>query len=164
MVEFQKKLLGKINSTIRKASGLKQWRNTGAVIDWFVKIKNKKSQKFIKFDVVNFYPSITEKLLKDAINWARQFVDISKEEEDIILNAKRSILYNDETPWIKKGESDFDVAQGSYDGAESCELVGLFLLTELSEIDRLNVGIYRDDGMAVTHASPRQTDIMKKKN
>jgi hypothetical protein len=116
-----------------------------------LKSKTKNKQKFIKFDVVNFYPSITEKLLKDAINWARQFVDISKELEDIILNAKKSILYNDETPWIKKGESDFDVAQGSYDGAESCELVGLFLLTELSEIDRLIVGIYRDDGLAVTH-------------
>jgi hypothetical protein len=68
----------------------------------------------------------------------------------IILNVNL-FVYNDATPWIQKGESDFEVAQGSYDGAESCELVGLFLLTELSEIDRLIVGIYRDDGLAVTH-------------
>ena len=39
---------------------------------------------------------------------------------------------------------------GSFDGAEVCELVGLFLLDELAEIvGKENVGLYRDDGLAV---------------
>ena len=130
------------------------------MVNWFKLIQRKKSQKFIKFDVENFYPSITEKLLKDAINWARQFVDISLEEENIILEAKNSPLFKDGVPWAKKGDSFLDVGQGSYDGAESCEIIGLFILAELSKIERLNVGIYCDDGLASTPASPRQVEIL----
>ena len=38
---------------------------------------------------------------------------------------------------------------GSYDGAELCELVGLYLLNQLSTvIDKSSVGLYRDDGLA----------------
>ena len=118
----------------------------------------KKSQKFIKFDVANFYPSIHEKLLRDAINWARQFVDISAEDEEIIIEAKNSLLFKDGAPWSKKGDSFFYVGQGSYDGAETCDLIGLFILAELTKIERLNVGIYRDDGLASTLASPRQVE------
>ena len=84
----------------------------------------------------SFYPNINEKVMKDSINWARQFIDISLEEENIILEAKNLLLFKDGTPWSKKGDSFFDVGQGLYDGAESCELVGLFLLSELSKIDR----------------------------
>ncbi|KAJ8038228.1 hypothetical protein HOLleu_15581 [Holothuria leucospilota] len=39
---------------------------------------------------------------------------------------------------------------GSYDGAEICELVGLFILDILSKhFPAANVGLYRDDGLAV---------------
>ena len=51
---------------------------------------------------------------------------------------------------------------GSFDGAEACELVGLFLLSQLSHTN-LNVGLYRDDGLAVTSLKPRQAELMKKK-
>ena len=51
---------------------------------------------------------------------------------------------------------------GSFDGAEICELVGLFLLSELSSLG-LNLGIYRDDGLAVSMKSARETEIIKKK-
>ena len=38
---------------------------------------------------------------------------------------------------------------GSYDGAEVCELVGLYLLTQLEEhIPKEQLGLYRDDGLA----------------
>ena len=101
--------------------------------------------------------------MRAAIEWARQFLEISLEEEDIIIKCKDSILFNDGTPWAKKGASNFDVGQGSFDGAESAELVGLFLLAELAKIERLSPGIYRDDCLSVTNASPRQTEVMKKK-
>ena len=39
---------------------------------------------------------------------------------------------------------------GSYDGAEVCELVGLFLLHKLAQvIDKSLIGLYRDDGLAL---------------
>ena len=53
---------------------------------------------------------------------------------------------------------------GSYDGAEVCELVGLFLLNDLSNlIGKNNVGLYRDDGLAVIdNASGPQMDKIRK--
>ena len=43
---------------------------------------------------------------------------------------------------------------GSFDGAEICELVGLYLLDKLSSlIGRKDVGLYRDDGLAAINSS-----------
>ena len=42
----------------------------------------------------------------------------------------------------------FDVTMGSSDGAEVCELVGLFILDFLSKkFGKTNTGLYRDDGL-----------------
>ena len=49
---------------------------------------------------------------------------------------------------------------GSFDGAEICELVGLFLLSKLQHLN-LNIGLYRDDGLGVTSMRPRQAEKMK---
>ena len=43
---------------------------------------------------------------------------------------------------------------GSYDGAEICKLVGLYILHKLTSeknpiIEKDNCGIYRDDGLAI---------------
>ena len=39
---------------------------------------------------------------------------------------------------------------GAYDGAEVCELVGIFMLNKISEkYDKNDIGLYRDDGLAV---------------
>ena len=39
---------------------------------------------------------------------------------------------------------------GSYDGAEVCELVGRYILDQLgSQYNKENIGLYRDDGLAV---------------
>ena len=44
----------------------------------------------------------------------------------------------------------FAAAMGSYDGAEICELVGIFVLSQLPEqYDRRDIGLYGDDGLAV---------------
>ena len=54
---------------------------------------------------------------------------------------------------------------GSHDGAEVCELVGLFLLNELNELfGKDNVGLYRDNGLAIVkNASGPQMDKLRKK-
>ena len=44
----------------------------------------------------------------------------------------------------------FDVTMGSFDGAEACELVGLFILNDLAnKYGENNIGLYRDDGFAI---------------
>ena len=53
---------------------------------------------------------------------------------------------------------------GSYDGAEICELVGLFILNHLGKtFGRENVGLYRDDGLAIIkNRSARLADKTRK--
>ena len=115
----------------------------------------KHKQKFIQFDIVDFYPSITEELFKEVIEWAEQYTDISEEEKEILFQSKKSFLFHKEEPWKKKTESNFDVTQGSLDGAETCELVGLFLLFKLKDLG-VEVAVYRDDGLAASKFSPQK--------
>ena len=47
-----------------------------------------------------------------------------------------------------------DVTMGSFDGADICKLVGLYLLDKLSSvIGRQNVGLYKDNGFAAINSS-----------
>ena len=51
---------------------------------------------------------------------------------------------------------------GSYDGAEVCELVGLYLLSQMQDLN-INTGLYRDDGLAITRQTLREVEMTKKK-
>ena len=99
---------------------------------------------------MDFYPSISEKLLSEALNYGKQFIAISEDDREIIMHVRKSLLFDNNTSWIKKdGASMFDVTMGSFDGAEICELIGLFVLYKLNEkFKRGNIGLYRNDGLA----------------
>ena len=121
-----------------------------AVISWFNNFPNKKKCKFLSFDVMDFYPSISEELLTDAIDFARQFVGINDDKVNIILHCRKSILFGSNGAWIKKNGSLFDIVMGSFDGAEICKLVGLFLPNNLTQlVGSNNIGLYRDDSLAI---------------
>ena len=53
---------------------------------------------------------------------------------------------------------------GSFDGAEICELVGLFILNHLGKrFGKENIGLYRDDGLAIIKSkSARLLDKTRK--
>ena len=76
------------------------------------------------------------------------------------ISKQRKLLrkLHDGISWVKRsGNKDFDVPMVSYDSAEVCELVGAFLLNNLSHaIDKTSVGLYRDDGLGVfkSHSGP----------
>ena len=89
-----KNILDDINSKIRDATGLKQWKNSLSAIDWFENIKNKPSYTFLSFDIAEFYPSITEDLVNKANLWARKLVTISEKQIKIIKRARKSVLFN----------------------------------------------------------------------
>ena len=81
------------------------------------------------------------------------------------MHSRKSLLFHQDPAWVKKGDSRlFDVTMGSYNGAEVCELVGLYILNRLSEkYDKESTGFYRDDGLAVfSNISGPQADRMKK--
>lgn len=113
-----------------------------------IPLKNRKS--FISFNIVDLYPSITESLLDQSIDWATQFTAITDSDIRIIKHARKSLLFHDGLPWVKRDSSNaFDVTMGSYDGAEICELVGLFILWKLKDTFGNNIGLYRDDGLVL---------------
>ena len=115
--------------------------------------------------MVEFYPSISVKLLDAALEFASKNITISDDDRYIIHQAKSSLIYNAGEPWSTKTSSNlFDVTMGSYDGAKTCKLVGSHLLNNIQGkfVNACNFGLYRDDGLRVMNASPRQTEIIKK--
>ena len=86
------KILKKIVECVRNKTQLKQWKNVYSCIEWFKLLKNKKNLSFIIFDIVSFYPSISLELLEEAIEWAKQFVDVTDEERKIILESRKTLL------------------------------------------------------------------------
>jgi hypothetical protein len=149
--KVSKVILDDINDKIRAKIGVNQWKNSQSVIEWFMCIENKERHSFLSFDIAEFYPSITKDLLDKAIDWAKNITHIPDQHKTIIYHARNSLLFNNKTPWVKRNnQSLFDVTMGSYDGAEICELVGLFILNELSKsLGKDRVGLYRDDGLVL---------------
>ena len=139
-------MLDKITSAV--LSGTK---NTSSVIIWFEKITHKQTSSFICFDVENLYPSISSNLFKESIEFARQFIHIPDDDLSIIMQARKTLIFESTTPWIKKsGDEDFDVLMGCFDGAKICELVGTYIQSKLTNImNKEDVGLYHDDGLGI---------------
>ena len=51
----------------------------------------------------------------------------------IIYPARKSLLFSNEKPWMKRQGNLFDNTMGAYDCAEICKLVGIFMLNKISE-------------------------------
>ena len=105
------------------------------------------------------------KLLNDAIEFADQHTEILEKDKAIINHARKSLLFYNGKPWMKKDSDLFDVSMGAYDGAEVCELVGIFLQYLVSQhYNKNNIGLYRDDGLAVfKNVSGPDSERIKKK-
>ena len=93
------------------------------------------------------------------------FISITNKGIEGIFHARKSLLYYNDEPWVKKGESNFDVSMDAYDGAEVCELIGIFMLSLLSKhINKNHIGLYRDDGLAILkNTSGPEAEKLKKK-
>ncbi|XP_044180078.1 uncharacterized protein LOC122961531 [Acropora millepora] len=157
---ISKQILEEINRELVIATKVNQWKNTSSVVQWYKQLQNKRNSTFICFDVVEFYPSISEALLNRALDFASQHVNISATDRQIIINAKHSLLFSNGQPWMKRNSNSlFDVTMGSFDGAETC---GSYLQSQLKKIPGVEIGPYRDDGLAVLQQTPRATEMIKK--
>ena len=147
--KISKSIIEKVNNIVRESTKVNQWHNSNDVIKWFNNIKNKNNCTFTQFDIVEFYPSITKELLQKSLQHAVKFANITDYEYNIIMHSRKSLLFTNNELWEKKtGDPDFDVTMGSYDGAELCELVGLYILSKLKESYGIETnGLYRDDGL-----------------
>ena len=116
------------------------------------------------FDIKDFYPSITQDLLNKALNFASEYIYISKCDIDVINHARNTLLLDESHTWTKKQGCLFGVSMGAYDGAEVCELMGTYMLNVLSKTySKNNFGLYCDDGLAVLkNKSGPQLEQVKK--
>ena len=124
-----------------------------------------KQSHFIKFDIVSFYPSISRNVLNEAIQFARNYHNINDAMINTIMNLRKAFLFYDGNPLVKKDTlQHFDVTEGSFEGSEIFELVGLYLLNQLKDIITNGfVGVYRYDGLVVVHKySGPQMDRLRK--
>ena len=82
------------------------------------------------------------------------------------MQGRKTLLFNEGIPWVKKERNeDFDVPVFYFDGAEVDELVGSYILQQLSQLfEHHSVGLYRDDGLAILKGlSGPETERVKKK-
>ena len=84
MGKISKVILNIINNHIQKETSVYQWKDTSSVIEWFVNIKEKKRSSFIVVDIESFYPSITERLFTNAIQFTKQITEISDYDISLI--------------------------------------------------------------------------------
>ena len=158
-----KLILSKVVKEVKKKTQFNQWKSTNATTSWFKERFNEQQNKdklhFIQCDIEAFYPNISQELLTNAMNWATTFTTITEEEREIIIHAKRSVLYFKGTPWVKQDDPDFGM--GAYDGAECCDLVGLYLLSQMQHL-QIAIGLYRDDCLAISNLTKRQNELVTK--
>ena len=142
-----------------------QWKNSASVIEWFWNIEDKKNCTFIKFDIREFYPSITETILDKTLLFAKQHHDISNDNTRLIKHCRKSLLFSNNEAWKKKQtENCFDVTMGSFDGADVCQVVGMYILFFLvTLISKKDCGLYRDDWLlTLRNVIDQQIDRMRK--
>ena len=147
--KVSKRVLDKIISTCRESADVKQWKSTQDVLRWFTEIHGnnptKKKGRFVQFDIYEFYPSISEELLRNSLDYAKTHANIDDQEVDMIMACRKSVLFNDGKTWTKKNKN-FDVTMGAQDGAEVAELTGIYLLKQVEVLsflgDKAHAGLY----------------------
>ena len=91
--KISKHILDKINKSLLSNTKVNQWKNISDATSSFKNINNKKQSSFINFDVENFYPSISEKLVMDALNFAKSSVNITDQDLSIIMQSRKTLLF-----------------------------------------------------------------------
>ena len=81
------------------------------------------------------------------------------------MHSGKAHLFNKNDVWVNKDNPDFDVTMGSYDGAEVCELLGVYILDILKkELGHDKIGLFRDDilGCFQSLSGPVSQKVKKK--
>ena len=78
-----------------------------------------------------FFPSVKEDLLKEAMPFAQKDIVTTPKDMKVIFHSKKSLFYHNENSWIKRDSIDeSQVGVGSYDKAEVCQTLVLFMFNK----------------------------------
>ena len=91
-----------ICASLRIALNINQWWSTQDCIKWFKEYDKDDRCSFIKYDIKEFYPSITERTLDKALDLAREYIVIPLDKIEISKHCCRMLLYYEDSIWIKK--------------------------------------------------------------
>ena len=87
-------ILEKANKYLVDLLNLNQWEKSDMVANWFRSIKNKSQCALIQLDIMEFYPSVTETILGNALCFAKQHVEILDKDLRIIKHCRKWLLYH----------------------------------------------------------------------
>ena len=161
-----KVILQKIIDKVKTETKLQSWQSTQETLDWFLELPRGKNLSFLSYDIENFYPSITPEVLKKSLDFAKQYINITEDEMNIIMHSRKSFLEWQGKTYVKKDTNgNFEVTQGGFDSCQACEIVGLFLLSQITKIitPTSKTGLYRDDGLICGPANGRSMEITRQK-
>ena len=165
LVKVNKVKLEKINLALLKHLEVNQRKNSSLVIEWLKCFDNKKNSIFVKSNIREFHPSISESIFKKSILFAKEHDHIPHEDVTIRDHCRKSLLFHENESWKKKKtDCCFDLTMGSYGRAEICELVGIFILTHLATIMKKgDCRLYSDDGLVILrNVNGQQIDPTRK--
>ena len=103
-----------ISASLRLALNINQWRSTKDCIKWFEEYDKDDRCSFIKYDIREFYLSITKRTLDRAFDLAKEYMVIPLDKVEIIKHCRKTLLYYDDSIWIKKKKGgNFDTPIGA---------------------------------------------------
>ena len=76
LARISKQILEEIKRKLVNATNVNQWKNKFFVLQSYKQLPKERDSAFICFDVVEFYPSISEALLHRALDFASQHTNI----------------------------------------------------------------------------------------
>ena len=72
------------------------------------------------------------------------YYDFTSDELESIMHSRKTLLFWQDSTWVKKeGDEDFNIPMGCYDGAEICELVGIYIQNKLCNLSDQTYEPYR---------------------
>ena len=97
-----KAILDKMNQQKQLITKVNQSKSTLSVIEWLNNFENKEWLSFMVFDIEKFYHSISENLFIKANQLAKKITEITDEDIHLIMQAEKTLLFNERIPWVKK--------------------------------------------------------------
>lgn len=90
---YSQNIFASIILNIKQITSLLFCTITVSIIKWFGNIDNKHLRKFMQFDIVEFYATITKSILQKALEYGIDFIPISEFDINIAMHAMKSLLF-----------------------------------------------------------------------